>query len=153
TARAAPDPAAQLVQLREPEPLGMLDHHHGRFWHVDADLDHGGGDQEPGLASGEPFHRAVLVGALHAAVHEVDAGAEAALEVGEAFLRRREVDVLGILDQRADPIDPAALGQRPPDGADDILEPSEWYSTRVDWLAAGGLLAQLRYVHVAEIRQ
>ena len=42
----AADAAAQLVQLREPEALGVLDHHDGRLRHVDADLDHGGGDQQ-----------------------------------------------------------------------------------------------------------
>src|SRR5712691_12163255 len=43
---AAPDAAAQLMELGEPEPLGVLDHHHRRLRHVDADLDHGGGDKE-----------------------------------------------------------------------------------------------------------
>ena len=38
--RAAPDAAAQLVQLREAEALGVLDHHQRRVGHVDADLDH-----------------------------------------------------------------------------------------------------------------
>ena len=33
---AAPDPAAQLVQLRQAEALGLLDHHDGRRRHVDA---------------------------------------------------------------------------------------------------------------------
>ena len=42
---APPDPPAELVQLREAEPLGVLHEHHGRVRHVDADLDHGGGDQ------------------------------------------------------------------------------------------------------------
>src|SRR3954451_15050099 len=35
---AAPDAAAQLVQLREAEALGVLDNHHRRRRHVDADL-------------------------------------------------------------------------------------------------------------------
>src|SRR5258707_679524 len=38
---AAADAAAQLVQLREPESLGVLDPHHGRLRDVDADFDHG----------------------------------------------------------------------------------------------------------------
>ena len=49
-AGAAADAAAQLVQLREPEALGVLDHHDGRLRHVDADFDHRGGDQQPRLA-------------------------------------------------------------------------------------------------------
>jgi hypothetical protein len=35
------------VQLREAETFGVLDHHDGGGGHVDADLDHGGGDQKP----------------------------------------------------------------------------------------------------------
>ena len=44
--RAAADAAAQLVQLRQAEPLRVLDHHHRRVRHVDADLDDGGRDQD-----------------------------------------------------------------------------------------------------------
>ena len=36
---AAPDAAAQLMQLRESEPLGVLDDHQRRVRHVHADLD------------------------------------------------------------------------------------------------------------------
>ena len=45
------------MKLREPEALGMLDHHDGRLRHVDADLDHRGGDQE--LASRPAAKRAI----------------------------------------------------------------------------------------------
>ena len=75
-AGAAADAAAQLVQLREAEALGVLDHHDGRLRHVDADLDHGGGDQQLRFAGGEARHRRVLLGALHAAVHQIDGLAE-----------------------------------------------------------------------------
>ena len=50
---AAADPAAQLVQLRQPEALGLLDQHHRRVRHVDADLDHARRHQHVGLAGGE----------------------------------------------------------------------------------------------------
>ena len=43
--RAAPHAAAQLVQRRKAEALGVLDDHDGGVGHVDADLDDGGGDQ------------------------------------------------------------------------------------------------------------
>ena len=65
------------MQLREPEPLGVLDHHHARLRHVDADFDHRGRDQEPRFARGEALHGAILVGPAHAAVDEVDRVAEA----------------------------------------------------------------------------
>src|SRR5664279_1565662 len=72
----APDTPAQLMQLRQPEAFGVLDHHDGGFRHVDADLDHRGGDQKLRLAGREARHRGVLLGALHAAMHEVDFFAE-----------------------------------------------------------------------------
>ena len=39
---------AQLVELREPEAVGMLDDHDGGPRNVDAHLDHGGGDEAGG---------------------------------------------------------------------------------------------------------
>ena len=77
------------MQLREAEALGMLDHHDGRFRHVDADLDHGGGDQQIEPAAGEVRHRAVLLGAFMLAVHQPDAVAEAAAQHRVAVARRR----------------------------------------------------------------
>ena len=75
--RAAPDPAAQLVQLREPEALGVLDHHDGRGGDVDADLDHRGRDQKPDLVGGELRHHAVFLGPLHLAMDQTNPVAEA----------------------------------------------------------------------------
>ena len=114
---AAADAAAQLVQLRKAEALGMLDHHDGRLRHVDADLDHGGGDQELRFARRETRHRGVLLGALHLAVDEVDGLAEALLQHGEALLGGGQIAHLGLVDQRADPVDPLARARargRPP---------------------------------------
>ena len=48
--RAAPDPAAELVQLRQAEAVGPLDQHDRRVRDVDADLDHGGRDEDVELA-------------------------------------------------------------------------------------------------------
>ncbi len=47
----AADPAPQLVQLGDPEALGVLDQHQGRIGHVDPDLDHGRRDQDVGGAA------------------------------------------------------------------------------------------------------
>ncbi len=108
------------MQLGEPEALGVLDHHHGRLRHVDADLDHRGGDQELRLAGGEALHGAVLVGALHAAVHQIDLRAEPLLERGIAFFGGGEIAVLRFLDQRADPVDAAAFVERASDRVDHL---------------------------------
>ena len=48
--RSAADPAAELVELGEAEPLGVLHEHDGRVRHVDADLDDGRRDEQVGLA-------------------------------------------------------------------------------------------------------
>ena len=53
---AAPDAAAELVELREAEAVGVLDDHHRRVRHVDADLDHGRGDEHVELAGAERGH-------------------------------------------------------------------------------------------------
>ena len=58
---AAADAAAQLMQLRQPEPFGVLDDHDGGVRHVDADLDHGGRDEDVHLPCGERPHDAVLL--------------------------------------------------------------------------------------------
>ena len=50
---AAADAAAQLMQLREPETVGVDDDHHRCVRHVDADFDHRGRDQHVDLAGAE----------------------------------------------------------------------------------------------------
>ena len=59
--RTAADPAAQLMQLGDAEPVGVADHHHRRVRHVHADLDHRGGHQHVGLPGHEPGHHRVLL--------------------------------------------------------------------------------------------
>ena len=58
---AAADPAAQLMQLRDPVALGVLDEHHGRVRHVDPDLDHRRRDEHVGAARRERRHRLLLL--------------------------------------------------------------------------------------------
>ena len=154
--RAAADPAAQLMQLREAKALGVLDHHDGRGRHVDADLDHGGRDQQADLVGGELRHHAILVGALHLAVDEADLVAEALLQALETLGRIGEMIGafgFGFLDQRTDPVDQLARRQRAADRIDHVLEPAVRHGAGIDRLAAGRLLAQFGDVHVAEIGQ
>ena len=72
-AAAAPDAPAQLVELREPEALGVVDDHHRRRRHVDADLDHRGRDEHVELAGAQRAHPASRSTAVEPAVHEPDA--------------------------------------------------------------------------------
>ena len=85
-----------------------------------------------------------------AAMHQADQRAEAPLQLGEAVLRGGQVDVLGFLDQRADPIDPAALGERAADRLDHLAVALVRNGAGIDRLAPGRLLAQLGNIHVAE---
>ena len=77
---AATDAAAQLVELGEAEFLGVFDDHDGGFGHIDADFDHGGGDEDAGFAVAEFFERAVAILRRHAAVDEFDRGVDVAGE-------------------------------------------------------------------------
>ena len=87
--RAAPDAAAQLVQLGESEALGVLDHHDGGVRHVDADFDDGRGNQDPGLAARKTLHGGVLVAAGELAMDEADLVAEHLLQLRRSALPRR----------------------------------------------------------------
>ena len=66
------DPAPQLVELGQPEPLGMLDHHDARVGDVDPHLDDGRRDQDLDLSLPEPPHDAVPLVALEPPVHQAD---------------------------------------------------------------------------------
>ena len=85
---AAADPAAELVQLRDPVAIGVLDEHHGRVRDVDADLDHRRGDQHVGAAGGERRHRLLLLARAHLAVQEHDVEVLAARRSAGARTRR-----------------------------------------------------------------
>ena len=59
--RAPADAAPELVELREAEPLGALDHHQRRLGDVHADLDHGRPHQHVEVAVAEAGHLGVAV--------------------------------------------------------------------------------------------
>src|SRR5580692_12974046 len=50
---AAADAASELMQLRDPEPVGALDDHDCRLGHVNTNLDDRGGDEDLDLARAE----------------------------------------------------------------------------------------------------
>jgi hypothetical protein len=70
--RAAPHPPAQLVQLRQAEALGMLDHHQRGIGHVHPDLDHRGGHQHAHQPLLEQVHHRLFLGRRHARVQQAD---------------------------------------------------------------------------------
>ena len=102
---AAADAAAQLVQLREPHALGILDDHQARVRHVDADLDHRGRDQQADAARLERRHRLLARAGRHAPVHDADCDiGQGRGEGGGRVLGGLRLEQLGLLDQRADPV-------------------------------------------------
>ena len=77
----APHSAAQLVQLRKPEALGIHDDHDGRVGHVHADLDDGGRDEAVIFVIFERCHDGALFPVLHSAVQQPEA------DVGKPLLQ------------------------------------------------------------------
>ncbi len=68
---AAADTAAQLVELRDSESVGVEDHHHRRVGDVDPDLDHRGRDQHVDVAGSERAHHLVLAVGRHPSVQHL----------------------------------------------------------------------------------
>ena len=59
---ATPDPTAELVELGDPEAVGVEHHHDRGVRHVDADLDDGRGDEDVEPPDAEQIHRHLLLG-------------------------------------------------------------------------------------------
>ena len=100
---AAPDPAAQLVELGQAEPVGALDDHHRRGRHVDPDLDDRRADQDVQLAVAEAAHLGVALGGLEPAVDHPDT---------ERVEQRGQPDRLALGGDRAIAVVDALLDQR-----------------------------------------
>ncbi len=104
-AAAAPHASAQLVQLGQAHAFGVLDHHQRGIGHVDADLDHRGGDEKVQFVRLEGRHHRLLLVRFQAAVHQTHT------QFGKLFRERRErvlrglqLQFLGFLDQRTHPV-------------------------------------------------
>ena len=65
-------PAAQLVELRKSEPLGIFNHHNHGIGDIHADFHHGGGHQQLDLPGGKFRHDLFLLGGAHFAVEQAD---------------------------------------------------------------------------------
>ena len=115
--QAAPaDPAAQLVELGDAEPVGVEEHHRGGVVDVDADLDDRGGDEDVDLAGREGPHGAVLVVGGQPAVEHGDpqpgerSGGELGVHVLDGGERLLGGDDLAVL------VDVELVAARPPPG-------------------------------------
>ena len=153
---AAPDAPAQLMQLREAEAVGVLDHHRGRVRDVDADLDHGRRDEHVHLGGRERAHRGRALGGLLAAVHEPDRRAARAPRRARRGAPRRRAPARSPSPRRA------GTRRRPAAGARATARPASGGSPRAcaarttardDRLPARRQLAQLGEVEVAVERE
>ena len=150
---AAADTTAKLVQLGEPEAFRVFDDNDGRIRHVDPDLDHGGGDKNLGFAALEGLHCAVFFVGGHASVNEGDLLPECLFQHPVPVLDRSKVDLLRLLDQRADPVDLLSFRNGGAYPADDFIQAVERHGYGGNRLAACGLVRQTRNVHVPEAGQ
>ena len=117
---AAPDAPAQLMQLRQPEALGVLDHHDRRVGHVHADLDDGRRDQHVDVAArrtrpssppSRPASSGRAAGRLRSTI-----GVGSHKRRRELLVQRHgrlQFELLRLLDQRAHPVRLAALPHTP----------------------------------------
>ena len=113
-ARAAPHPPAQLVQLREPEAIRLLDDHHRRVRDVDPQLDDGGRHQHVGPPVGERAQRPLLLRRGERPVQEADARRRQRARGGARAARRRSPRPArrAVLPHRTDDERLAPLGER-----------------------------------------
>ena len=101
----ATDAAAQLVQLRQAEPLGVVDDHDAGVRHVDTDFDDRRRDQQLRDAVLERAHLRILLGRPQAAVYEADTQLRQFLaQLPIRLLRSLRFELIVLLDQRADPV-------------------------------------------------
>src|SRR5258706_619156 len=120
-APAAADAPAKLVQLREAEALGALDHHQRGPRHGHAHLDHRGADQELRLSCHELLHHLRLLVRRQATVQQADAQAGKRGPQALVNLHGGLHALLRLFDHRADPVRLVPLGTRFADAIQDFF--------------------------------
>ncbi len=119
---AAAHASAQLVQLRQPQPLRVLDHHQAGVGHVHAHFDYRGRHQQCNLAAFEGRHHGSFLGGLHAPVHQADLqpwqGFTQQFGRGFGCLRLQRVT---LLDQGAHPVGLAPAGAGAGNAGDNLF--------------------------------
>ena len=154
-ASAATDTTSQLVQLREAEPFGVFDDHHGGVRHVDADFHDGRRDQHVHVSPRKRGHHPLLLVLLQPTVQQRDdvLGKHLRLQV---FRHRRggaQVDLLGVLDEWIDHVGLAPRFDGFTHQRIDLFATRLAFRHRADRLASRRQVANGRHVEVAEGRQ
>ena len=103
---ASPDPSAQLMQLRQPEALGMFDHHDRGIRHIDSDLHHRRRDQDLDLPLLIRGHDLFFLIRLHSSMQQPDAklGQLIRLQLLRSLHGRLQIGLLRFFDERIDHI-------------------------------------------------
>ena len=139
--RSVPRPTrpAELVELRQAEPLGVLDDHHAGVRDVDPDLDDGGRHEHVHLAGREGGHRRVARVRALLAVDEADAQRRQPLAQSLRLrLRRRRLEGGRLHDERDDDERLAARGRLVgQEGLDLRQRPRSRISVRIGWRPGG----------------
>ena len=150
---AAADAAAELVELGEAEAVGVVDEDHAGIGDVDADFDHGGGDEHVGVAVAEGEHRGLFFFGGHLAVQNGYAQA-AQGTFGEAVEFGFDGFVFGdavVIDLGEDNVGLAATGDLLADEVVGLDRLGGAQPSGFDRLAAGGKVVDGAEIEVGEI--
>jgi len=148
----APDAPAQLVQLREAEALGVLDHHERGVRHVHPHLDDGGADQHAQMPGREQRHHRLLFRRRHARVQQPHGHARQGFaQLGVHGGGVGKVERLALLDQRADPVHLAPGRHLRGDARDDLVLAAVGDQLGDHRRAAGGQFVDHRDVQVGVV--
>ncbi len=151
--RAPADAPAQLVQLRQPEPLGMVDHHHAGLRHVHADLHHGCGNQQPDLSRREIRQRRIAHRRILLPMRQSDHSAEPGTQLGEPGLGGGDVQQLVLVHHRTHPVDPSAGLQLAGQGVQHVRHRRQRVQRGADGLPPRRLFGQAADIHLAPVGQ
>lgn len=130
----------------------MFDHHDRGVGHVHADFDHRGGDEDRQAAVGEVGHDGLALGARHLAMSQADLEAQQASQIAGAIDGGRQVDGLGFLNQRADPIGLGAAFDGGLQAGGDLTDAGQGQDGGCDGGAAGRFLHQATDLQLAVLR-
>ena len=144
--------SAQLMQLRETKPLGVLDHHDRRVGHVDADFDHRSRHQNLQLALGERCHHSVFLRTFHSPMQQPNGRPQDLRQMSVAGFGSRQLRYLRRFDQRANPINLRSGHQRPAQPVDHIFQPSQGWRRGLDRLSPGRFFGELGNFKIAVLR-
>ncbi len=153
---SARDAAAQLVQLRQAEAIGIENRHERGVRDIDADFDDGGGDEGVKFPVAEGRHDVGALLTIHAAMHEADAETLKFVRLDTLInmLRARcrlIVVGLGEFDARADEIGLAAFAQLLAEKIPGLVRAVAVNAAGDDALAAGRKLGHDGEIKVAEL--